>query len=430
MFRRLVLAILLLFSIAVPVFVSAQAFLQNLTQPASGGVPILPGSDVILEQLLKPSSSAGIFAESYAERLEEMYGVQQVSDCDGKVCYVYGGNTYTEVTGSAQCPQGTTAVEAKTATALVPPADSLLDETEAETGTLTGAFGQPTSINPCISGTWPYASDCTQVTVTSKVCEYASSQPSAVLCPDGSQAPNGDTGQCPAPPSCPSGQTLNSDNECVTNACASIFGSLFELFGTCTPTSPSCPSGSSLGEDGQCHMAPSCPSGQILQNGVCTAISVTCQIGYTEENNTCSFTGCPSDYAKEGSQCVLSSCPTGYTIENAACTFTGCPSGEALEGSSCEPQTIAPPTATIATWKVAPLIVPSGAATNVSWDAENVASCSVLGSNGNSWTGVSGTETSSPIVQQTVYHLTCTGEDGSQIATSSTVDIVPTFEER
>jgi hypothetical protein len=80
--------------------------------------------------------------------------------------------------------------------------------------------------------------------------------------------------------------------------------------------------------------------------------------------------------------------------------------------------------------QVNPSILPEGSTTTVHWNISNVASCSVTGSNGDSWSGATGSHTSAAITQQTNYTLSCTGLDGSSINESQMVDVVPLFQER
>ena len=82
-----------------------------------------------------------------------------------------------------------------------------------------------------------------------------------------------------------------------------------------------------------------------------------------------------------------------------------------------------------------PQLVPSNDPTKLYWKVENVSSCSVTGTNGDSWSvadsGASG-RTSSPITQQTTFTLTCQGlpgADPASVTESVVVDIAPIFEE-
>lgn len=100
-----------------------------------------------------------------------------------------------------------------------------------------------------------------------------------------------------------------------------------------------------------------------------------------------------------------------------ACPF-GCSNGVCLGAPT--------PTAFL---RVRPTLVASGQWTFVEWSASQVSSCTVSGSNGDSWTGSAGIENSSPIVGQTTYTLTCEGVDGSDISRTATVNIAPIFNE-
>ena len=81
--------------------------------------------------------------------------------------------------------------------------------------------------------------------------------------------------------------------------------------------------------------------------------------------------------------------------------------------------------------QVRPQLVKKGGPTKVFWNVDNVESCTVTSPN-DSWTadssGPSG-QTSNPIYQQTVFTLTCTGLDGSNIRETATVGVVPVFRE-
>jgi hypothetical protein len=80
-----------------------------------------------------------------------------------------------------------------------------------------------------------------------------------------------------------------------------------------------------------------------------------------------------------------------------------------------------------------PSLVRSGTATRVSWSATNVESCTVAGTNGDSWTGAAspiGGQQSSPILGETVYTLTCLALDGATQNKQATVRVIPTWRER
>lgn len=81
-----------------------------------------------------------------------------------------------------------------------------------------------------------------------------------------------------------------------------------------------------------------------------------------------------------------------------------------------------------------PSLVPQGIHSRLYWDLSNVSSCSVQGTNSQSWTGASsGTsgEATAGLTQQTTFTLSCTPSDPSATFTpeSVTVNIIPVFQE-
>jgi hypothetical protein len=164
----------------------------------------------------------------------------------------------------------------------------------------------------------------------------------------------------------------------------------------------------------------------------------TCPVGYVTQGESCIFSSCPADFTQETDQsgnpkCILNSCSIGYTLENNQCVYTGCPDGYSLEGSQCVLTGPAAPAGDIA---VVPSLVQPGNQTSVLWSATDVSSCTIDGSNGDSWScggescNATTSESSSPINSQVVYTLSCTGDDYLQLTRTATVNIVPSFEER
>lgn len=77
-----------------------------------------------------------------------------------------------------------------------------------------------------------------------------------------------------------------------------------------------------------------------------------------------------------------------------------------------------------------PKFLKPGATTNVVWQTQGATNCTVTG-NGDSWGGITGNETSSPINDTEVYTLNCTGGAGvSPFTRSVTVGIAPAWRER
>lgn len=113
---------------------------------------------------------------------------------------------------------------------------------------------------------------------------------------------------------------------------------------------------------------------------------------------------------------------------------------------ACSPAACVPPPAPQAVsfgdfsghLQVQPSLVIPGTSVRVYWNLTNVvvSSCSVTGSNGDSWAGLanSGTDgvVSSPIIEQTTYTLSCNSLPEAyppSIAETETVNIIPIFQE-
>jgi len=80
-----------------------------------------------------------------------------------------------------------------------------------------------------------------------------------------------------------------------------------------------------------------------------------------------------------------------------------------------------------------PGLLQSGETTLVHWSVSNARSCTVTGSNGDSWSGLSSPakgETSKPIVSQTTYTLSCTAYSTNPgVSETETVNVTPAFRE-
>ena len=135
-----------------------------------------------------------------------------------------------------------------------------------------------------------------------------------------------------------------------------------------------------------------CPPGQTLVNGQCAAQS-SCPVGYDWNGTQCVFSACPSGYVQQGNQCVLQGqCGTppvcqGNDFVNS-CTgavIQSCSYGCITVGGSDACRFIPTPSATL---QATPSLVHSNDTTVVSWTSQSVTSCTVHGTNGDSWTGV------------------------------------------
>ena len=77
-----------------------------------------------------------------------------------------------------------------------------------------------------------------------------------------------------------------------------------------------------------------------------------------------------------------------------------------------------------------PIRVRVGDTTVITWSAGSVNSCSVSGTNGDSWQGTSGSQNTSAISEQVVYTLSCLDVENSTTNPKSvTISLIPVFEE-
>ena len=220
---------------------------------------------------------------------------------------------------------------------------------------------------------------------------------------------------------------------------------------TCITPRTSCPNGLDKNQYPSC----TCPAGQIQSGNRCITPSTSCQSGLNiNQYPSCT---CPSGQVQQGSICVASSCANGLNItQYPSCR---CPAGKVQSGSQC----ITPCTeayscqgdnlyyrninctnsfieacswgcatnacypAPSATLTAIPLIVRQGTATSVHWSAQNVTSCTVTGTNADSWSGLSGTETSGHITAQTTFSLRCLTLNHSNFTKNVIVNIIPVF---
>lgn len=141
---------------------------------------------------------------------------------------------------------------------------------------------------------------------------------------------------------------------------------------------------------------------------------------------------------------------TGQTVTTGAVSTSTVSSGSYTDYQNTVEAQLA--TSTIS---VVPSLLHAGATTQVTWTSSHVRSCTVLGTNGDSWpqpvqssevvtdadgnqqtvqttttpAGLTGSETSSPINGQTIYTLTCVTALGTQLVTQTEVNIIPSFQE-
>lgn len=190
-----------------------------------------------------------------------------------------------------------------------------------------------------------------------------------------------------------------------------------------------CPTGYALGPDGLCY-ATQCPAGQTLgTDGLCHAVS--CPEGTVlGSDGLCHANNCPAPFLYCGTgananniyQRTYSGAPACAQLDNfyATCRY-GCTNG------SCNPAS----TTSDATITARPGLIARGNVAQIVWSSVGTTACTVTSSNGNSWTGVTGTQNSNPINAQTTFTLTCTARGtGASIVKTATVNVLPIFDEQ
>jgi hypothetical protein len=279
--------------------------------------------------------------------------------------------------------------------------------------------------NSCPDGSAAPGGDPTQCS-----CAQGNMTICAGSCPDGSTAPYGDPSRCSCAQGnvnactndyCPDGSPAPGDNpsQCTcahgnTNAC----------------TGGSCPVGQ-FAENGQC--VSSCDTGYVREGNEC--VFGSCPAGYTAGTDSngdpiCTFNSCPIGYVQQSGECVFQGCPIGYAQQGTQCVFQGCPQDYTQLNGLCVQSQVAAPSGDIT---ALPLLLKTGKTSEVSWNAASVASCTVSGTNGDSWSctgaacNATTTETTMPIENQTTYTLSCTGLDNSAMQRSVTINVAPNF---
>ena len=181
--------------------------------------------------------------------------------------------------------------------------------------------------------------------------------------------------------------------------------------GAGSPPPPSSPSftaissGGGAGGSGQ-----SGANVSILQGGSAT-LSWSCVNSSSSSGVNFSTGG-----AGSGSTGVSPSSTTEYTVL--------CSNG----GQGSVTVTVVDPTPSIT---ATPSIIRVGDTSVIAWSATDVNSCSVSENNPDftdSWSGASGSQTTSPITGETTYTLSCQTDAGS-VSASATVRMIPSFEE-
>lgn len=237
--------------------------------------------------------------------------------------------------------------------------------------------------------------------------------------------------------SCSNGLDINQHPLCVCPAGQHQSGSI------CVPDT--CSNGLDINQYPLC----ACPAGQMQSGSTCIAMcanglnmshypSCACPAGQHQVGSECLDNNiqvctnglninlypsclCPAGQHQRGASCVDDYCLNGLNKDTyPSCV---CPAGQIVSGHIC---VYPPPTATL---KVTPLLVKRNTSVSVQWSSTNVDSCTLTSTGADSWTTLTGTATSQPIIEQTTFTLSCHGMDGSTVTAQQTVKIIPTFEE-
>ena len=192
------------------------------------------------------------------------------------------------------------------------------------------------------------------------------------------------------------------------------------------------------GWDGWISLSGNSPSYGVTQNQSTAALSGyawgSTVVGWLDFSQA-SGPSCTPVYTCSGTQTILYTniaCQTSTYATCAAPTF--CSSG----ASVClypQPTFITSSGGLTGHLQLLPELVSGGETTQIHWNVDNVTSCSLSGTNGDSWTGLSSGpagKTSSVITGQVTYTLTCAAYPGvtpPTLSESATVNVIPVFEE-
>jgi hypothetical protein len=230
-----------------------------------------------------------------------------------------------------------------------------------------GTSHQPLPDGPCAPIPPPPGKQCPDGTTIApdQVCPASQTGPKTKRCDDGTTVPAGSscpttgTGSSSTPepgssstPSCPAGQTADSNGTCVTPEATCPDGQTKDSNGTCVPTETTCPDGTSVAS-GQTCPSVDCPDGTTVSNGQ-TCAPYECPDGTTVPNGqTCKPVTCADGSSvPNGQTCPAKSCPDGTSVPNGqTCPAKSCPGGSTVpNGGSC-------PTTKICNYSSGPITV-------------------------------------------------------------------------
>ena len=199
---------------------------------------------------------------------------------------------------------------------------------------------------------------------------------------------------------------------------------------TITVSAPCTLNGTTLqsGDSATFYSSQVAPSGQL-----CSAISQsrTCSNGVLSGSGSYQYAACTCAplYSCSGNTVTYtnSSCATSNVVSCTAPNYcspgiTTCVSPVPVFNASSN---------TTGHLQVKPQIVPLSGTATVLWNVSNVSGCTVVGSNGQSWSTTSGSNTTLPITQQTIFTLSCTPlADQTFTPETKVVNVVPVFQEQ
>jgi hypothetical protein len=240
----------------------------------------------------------------------------------------------------------------------------------------------------------------------------------------------------------------------------SVYSSNDVGLGTPVKTTVKCPSSNQCTDDGTriCYndtVVNKCgqtqqnctTSGDICQNGSCVApsscvaSSYTCADSTHRKDNCNNISACPSGQTCTGGVCSAALCTvsafscasTASRVDNCGNVYM-CAAGQTCSGGVCY-------SAPQLTLSAVPLLVQKLQPTDLSWTSAGAASCKLVGTNGDDFTGISsavstcthgtgafsGACVTSDLSRQTTYTLTCTSAQGAISNKSVSINILPTF---
>ena len=172
-----------------------------------------------------------------------------------------------------------------------------------------------------------------------------------------------------------------------------------------------CPTGWS-GTYPNCIEPQLCPNGQVCvpctteSGGAC----LTCPLGTTLEGGLCVYTGCPAGDMWSGGQCVcnpnyplcsgndiVSACAPHRPLVVEGTSSCNLPASAGCQNSGSGASCLPPPPAQVLSWIVKPTLITKGKSASVSWSVQNARTCTITGSNGDTWTLDSSAHPDQPI---------------------------------